>query len=97
HHLAHLLRHHLTEAAAEDGEILREDEDGAAVDRAVAGNDGVAPGPVLLHLDSGLGGRVDRRLAQLAQVGELLVVGFGVSLAHRARKSIYAGFSASPD
>ena len=45
HHLAHLLRHHLAEAAAEDGEVLGEDEDGAAVDRAVAGDDGVAPGP----------------------------------------------------
>ena len=113
HHLAHLLRHHLAEAAAEDGEVLGEDEDGAAVDRAVAGDDGVAPGPFLLHLevvgavaDEGvellegagveqlldplagghlalrvllldrlLGGRVDRRLAQLAQVGELLLVG----------------------
>ena len=104
----------------------REDEDGAAVDRAVAGDDGVAPGPVLLHLevvgavaDEGvellegagveqlldplagghlalrvllldrlLGGGVDRRLAQLAQVGELLVVGFGVLLAHR-RAEVY--------
>ena len=122
HHLAHLLRHHLAEAAAEDGEVLGEDEDGAAVDRAVAGDDGVAPGPFLLHLevvgavaDEGvellegagveqlldplagghlalrvllldrlLGGGVDRRLAQLAQVGELLLVGDRVLLAHRA-------------
>ena len=121
HHLAHLLRHHLAEAAAEDGEVLGEDEDGAAVDRAVAGDDGVAPGPFLLHLevvgavaDEGvellegagveqlldplarghlalrvllldrlLGGRVDRRLAQLAQVGELLLVGDRVLLAHQ--------------
>ncbi len=121
HHLAHLLRHHLAEAAAEDGEVLGEDKDGAAVDRAVAGDDGVAPGPFLLHLevvgavaDEGvellegagveqllnplagghlalrvllldrlLGGRVDRCLAQLAQVGELLVVGDRVLLAHQ--------------
>ena len=120
HHLAHLLRHHLAEAAAEDGEVLGEDEDGAAVDRAVAGDDGVAPGPFLLHLevvgavaDEGvellegagveqlldplagghlalrvllldrlLGGGVDRRLAQLAQVGQLLLVGDRVFLAH---------------
>ena len=122
HHLAHLLRHHLAEAAAEDGEVLGEDEDGAAVDRAVAGDDGVAPGTPFLHLevvgavaDEGvellegagveqlldplaggqlalrvllldrlLGGRVDRRLAQLAQVGELLLVGDRIPLAHRS-------------
>ena len=121
HHLAHLLRHHLAEAAAEDGEVLGEDEDGSAIDRAVAGDDGVAPGPFLLHLevvgavaDEGvellegagveqlldplagghlalrvllldrlLGGGVDRRLAQLAQVGELLLVGDRVLLAHQ--------------
>ena len=120
HHLAHLLRHHLAEAAAEDGEVLGEDEDRAAFDRPVAGDDGVAPGPFLLHLevvgavaDEGvellegagveqlldplarrhlalrvllldrlLGGGVDRRLAQLAQVGQLLLVGDRVFLAH---------------
>ena len=134
HHLAHLLRHHLAEAAAEDGEVLGEDEDGAAVDRAVAGDDGVAPGPFLLHLevvgavaDEGvellegarveqlldplarghlalrvllldrlLGGRVDRRLAQLAQVGELLLVGDRVLLAHRGA-GVYLRAVASPD
>ena len=107
----------------------REDEDRAAVDRAVAGDDGVAPGPVLLHLevvgavaDEGvelleragveqlldplaggqlalrvllldrlLGGRVDRLLAQLAQVGELLLVGLGEVLAH-ARQSMEQGY-----
>ena len=34
HDLAHLLGHHLAERAAEDREVLAEDEDGAAVDRA---------------------------------------------------------------
>ena len=122
HHLAHLLRHHLAETAAEDGEVLGEDEDSSPFDRAVAGDDGVAPGPFLLHLevvgavahegvellegagveqlldplagghlalrvlllDRLLGGGVDRRLAQLAQVGELLLVGDRVLLAHGA-------------
>ncbi len=122
HDLDHLLGHHLAERAAEDGEVLAEDEDRAAVDLAVAGDDGVAPGPVLLHLevvgavadegvellegagieqlldplaggqlalrvlllDRGLGGGVDRGLAELAQVGELLLECLGVLLAHRA-------------
>ena len=51
HDLAHLLGHHLAERAAEDGEVLAEDADRAAVDRAVAGDDGVAPRPVLLHVE----------------------------------------------
>ena len=49
HDLDHLLGHHLAERAAEDGEVLGEDAHAAALDRAVAGDDGVAPGPVLLH------------------------------------------------
>ena len=91
----------------------------------VAGDDGVAPGPVLLHLevvgavadegvellerprveqlldplaggelalrvlllDRRLRGRVDRRVAQLAQVAELLLEGLGALLAHPARQS----------
>ena len=99
------------------------------VDRAVAGDDGVAPGPFLLHLevvgavaDEGvellegagveqlldplagghlalrvllldrlLGGGVDRRLAQLAQVGELLLVGFGVPFAHAQLRILQGG------
>ena len=112
HDLAHLLAHHLAERAAEDGEVLAENAHGAAVDRAVAGDDRVAPGTVLLHVEVvgavahervellegarveqlldpltrgalalrvllvlGLGGGVDRLLAQLAQVGELLLIG----------------------
>ena len=51
HDLAHLLAHDLAERAAEDGEVLGEDADAAALDRAVAGDDGVAPGPVLLHVE----------------------------------------------
>ena len=43
HDLAHLLAHDLAERAAEDGEVLGEDAHAAAVDRAVAGDDGVAP------------------------------------------------------
>ena len=49
HHLHHLLAHRLAERAAEDGEVLREDGHRAAVDRAVAGHDGVAPGAVVEH------------------------------------------------
>jgi hypothetical protein len=51
HDLAHLLAHDLAERAAEDREVLAEDADAAAVDRAVAGDDRVAPGPVLLHVE----------------------------------------------
>ncbi len=51
HDLAHLLAHHLAERAAEDGEVLAEDADGAPVDRAVAGHHGVSPGAVLLHVE----------------------------------------------
>src|SRR5205823_1267378 len=39
----------LRQAAAEDGEVLREDEDLAPEDRPVAGDDGVAPRPPLEH------------------------------------------------
>ncbi len=51
HDLAHLLGHHFAERAAEDGEVLGEDEDLAPVDRAVAGHHRVAPGPALLHVE----------------------------------------------
>ena len=135
HDLDHLLGHHLAERAAEDGEVLGEDEDGAAVDRAVAGHHRVAVGTALVHvelvgavadegvellegagveqlldplargelalrvllLDGLLGAGVDRLLAQLAQVGELLLVGDRVLLSHwresrgRARAERHAG------
>ena len=42
HHLADLLGVRLGERAAEDGEVLREDVDEAAVDAAVARDDAVA-------------------------------------------------------
>ena len=48
HDLDDLLAEDLAERAAEDGEVLGEDRDLAAVDRAVAGDDAVAVGPVLL-------------------------------------------------
>jgi len=39
----------LPQAAAEDGEILREDVDGAAVDGALTGHDAVGQDPLLAH------------------------------------------------
>ena len=42
HDLAHLLRHHLAQRAAEDREVLAEDEHRPPVDRPVAGHHGVA-------------------------------------------------------
>jgi len=39
----------LAQAAAEDGEVLREDEDRPAVDRAAPGHDAVAGRLVFLH------------------------------------------------
>ena len=125
HDLAHLLGHHLAERAAEDREVLGEDRDRAPFDQPVAGDDRVAPGPVLLHvelvrpvahegvyllerarveqlldplpggelplrvllLDRLLRGRVDGGLAQLLELGELLLVGLWGLLAHGARDS----------
>jgi len=49
HDLADLLGVRLPQAAAEDGEILREDVDGAAVDGALAGHDAVGQDPLLAH------------------------------------------------
>src|SRR4029453_19655759 len=49
HHLADLFREDLRERAAEDGEVLGEDEDLAVEDRPVAGDDGVAPGTLVHH------------------------------------------------
>src|SRR4249919_3018118 len=51
HDLADLLGEHLGEAAAEDREVLREDEDLAPDDRSVAGDDGVAVRPPLAHVE----------------------------------------------
>ena len=51
HDLADLLRVGFGERAAEDGEILREDVDQAAVDAAVAGDEAVAGDDLLLHAE----------------------------------------------
>ena len=51
HDLADLLRVGFGERAAEDGEILREDVDQAAVDAAVAGDEAVAGNALLVHAE----------------------------------------------
>jgi hypothetical protein len=51
HDLDHLLAHDLAQRAAEDGEVLGEHAYAATVDGAVAGDDGVAPGPVLVQAE----------------------------------------------
>ena len=53
HHLDDLLAEDLAERAAEDREVLREDADLAAVDRAVAGDDSVAVRAVVLLAEVG--------------------------------------------
>ena len=53
HHLADLLREDLRQAAAKDREVLREDEDAAAEDRAVAGHNRVAVWTPLPHAELG--------------------------------------------
>ena len=69
------------ERAAEDGEVLREDEDLAAVDGAVAGDHAVAEDLLLLHAEVGAavgdeaveldeGARVEQQVDALAR-GEL--------------------------
>ena len=82
----------LAERAAEDGEVLREHGDRAAVDRAVAGDDAVAVRAVLLHAE--VGGAVPGELVQLdegalvqQQVDPLTgrQLALGVLLLHRAR------------
>ncbi len=52
HHLVDLLGEHLAERAAEDGEVLREEEHLAAVDRAPAGDDAVGERPVVLDAEA---------------------------------------------
>src|SRR6185437_16798084 len=53
HHLHDLLRERLAQRATKYGEILREDEHPAALDGAVPGDDAVAVGPVLHHVEVG--------------------------------------------
>ena len=77
HHLDDLLGEDLAEAAAEHGEVLAEHADPAAVDRAVAGDDAVAPGAVVLeaepvgavtgeHVQLGERSRVEQQVDPLA-------------------------------
>ena len=63
HHLRHLLAHRFGQRTAEDGEVLREDEDAAAVDLPIAGDDGVAEEVLLVHAE--LGGPMDHELVEL--------------------------------
>src|SRR5690606_21525450 len=51
HDLADLLRMRLGQAAAEDREVLAEDEDEPAVDRAVSGDDAVAGHLLIRHAE----------------------------------------------
>jgi hypothetical protein len=51
HHLRHLLPHHLGEGAAEHGEVLGEDIDGAPFYLAPPGDDGVAEVFLLGHTE----------------------------------------------
>jgi hypothetical protein len=53
HHLADLLGVRFAQRAAEDGEVLAEHEDQAAVDHAVAGDDAVAGDLVVGHAEVG--------------------------------------------
>ncbi len=53
HDLDDLVAGYLSQRAAEGGEVLRVDGDGAAVDGADAGDDGVAVGTVAVHSEGG--------------------------------------------
>ena len=53
----------LRERAAEDGEVLRIDEDGAAIDGAVAGDEAVAGDALLVHVE--IGGAMGDELVRL--------------------------------
>src|SRR5256885_8969545 len=53
HDLDDLVRMHLAEASAEDGEVLREHEHGPAVDRPMAGDDAVAGDLFFVHAELG--------------------------------------------
>ena len=48
HDLADLLAEDLAQGPAEDGEVLREDRHGPAVDRAITGDDAIAVGTILV-------------------------------------------------
>jgi hypothetical protein len=65
HHLANFFGVRLRERPAEDGEVLREDEDAAAVDEAVAGDDAVARKPLLVEAE--IRRAVDDELVELLE------------------------------
>ena len=73
HDLADLLGEDLRQRPAEHGEVLREDEHLAAEDRPVAGDDGVAPRPVLAHVELDLAVTDEAvELDERARIEELL-------------------------
>src|SRR5205807_6734558 len=85
HDLADLLGEDLGEAPAEDGEVLREDEDLAPEDLAVARDDGVAPRPPLHHPEVRLAvADVAVELDEGARVAEALGALAGEELSLRA-------------
>src|SRR5215831_5580442 len=51
HYFANFLRVGFRERAAEDGEVLREDVNQASIDAAIAGDEAVARGALLLHAE----------------------------------------------
>src|SRR5207245_1249445 len=73
HHLADLLGEDLAERAAEDGEVLGEDEDAPPEDRPVARDDGVAVGASIHHPEVRLAvSDVAVELDERARIAELL-------------------------
>ena len=62
HHLADLLGEHFAERPAQHGEVLREEEDLAPVDRGPAGDDAVAEKELLVEPERG--GAVDREAVE---------------------------------
>ena len=98
HHLDDLLAGDLAERSAERREVLRVDGDGAAVDRADAGDHGVAVGARAVHAERGRAvahvlvelderARVDKQLDPLARgelaLGVLLVARDGLGIDDR--------------
>ena len=82
HDLADLLGEDLRERPAEDGEVLREDEDLPVEDRPVAGHDGVAQRTVLAHLELHFAVSYEAvELDERARVEELLEALAGKELA----------------
>ena len=97
HHLADFLGEHLTQRSAKHAGVMREDEDVAAVDRAVAGDDAVTWDLFLAHskglcpvhrkgIEFGKGSRIDQKLDTLTRrelaFRVLLVVGIAAPV-HR--------------